>query len=265
MSNTKVALGIAGAIALSLGVAEAPFGSGAASASETIRIGNECDFPPFSQRMPDGSCVGFDIDVIDFVCDHMGVTCEIVVQEWTGIIPALYAGRYDAIISSMSVTDDRKTAVLFSQPYYRNQVSFIAQAGRFSGNSPEDLAGASICTFRNSNVNIVLESDYTDSRIVYHDGAEQIKLDMEAGRCDAFLETFGGIYGMFLDTPEADRYELLGDPFTVDANEGAVAMAVRNGDEALVERLNAAIDAMYESSAFREINDRYFPFDLSAR
>lgn len=264
MIRLDVLIGATCAFGLSVGLLLAGPAAPAA-AQETMRVGNECDFPPFSKREPSGECTGFDIDIVNYVCEHMAVECEIVVQEWSGIIPALYAGKYDAIISSMSVTDERKDKVLFTKPYYRNQVSFIARKGKFEGSSPEHLAGATICTFKNSNVNKVLEEDYTDSTIAYHDGAEQIKFDMNAGRCDAFLETFGGIYGMFIDAPDSDQYELLGEPFTVDDNKGAVAMAVRNGDTPLAEHLNAAIDEMYASGTFKEINDRYFPFDLSAQ
>ena len=260
-------LGISAAVAIGL-AAFAWVPDATAAIDEPLRIGNECDLPPFSKREPTGECSGFDIDVIDFVCEHMGIECEIVVQQWSGIIPGLMAGKYRVIISSMDINDERKKRLLFTKPYYHAKYSFVAKKGVLAGVEPKDLAGKTICMFKNSSPNAWLEENYTDSKINYYDGMEDIKFDLVADRCQAFLETTPSIHGTLIDSPEGDLFELVGPQFDDPCCFGqGVGMSMKKGDTELVDRLNAAIDAMYETGVFDEIESRYFPasIDLNAQ
>ena len=91
---------------------------GAAQAQETIKIGTEGAYPPFNNLTADGKLVGFDIDIAQALCDEMKVKCEFVTQDWDGIIPALQAGKFDAIVASMSITPERQEKVDFTHKYY---------------------------------------------------------------------------------------------------------------------------------------------------
>ena len=92
--------------------------AGSAMAQEKLIIGTEGAYPPFNNLEADGSLVGFDIDVAKALCEEMKVTCEFVTQDWDGIIPALQAKKFDAIIASMSITPERLEKVDFSKKYY---------------------------------------------------------------------------------------------------------------------------------------------------
>lgn len=76
--------------------------------AKPIRIGIEAGYPPFSMKTPDGKLAGFDVDIGDALCAQMKVKCTWVEQEFDGLIPALKVKKIDAILSSMTITDDRK-------------------------------------------------------------------------------------------------------------------------------------------------------------
>ena len=102
------------------------FIAGAAHA-ETLKVCAEGAYPPFSLTNESGNLEGFDIDIANAICDEMGMTCEIQATEWDGIIPALTEKKCDAIIASMSITDERKKVIDFSEKYYNTPAKFVAR------------------------------------------------------------------------------------------------------------------------------------------
>jgi hypothetical protein len=114
------------------------FGTVQAKDWKLVRIGVEGAYPPFSSTTADGKLVGFDIDIAIALCKAMGVDYKLVAQDWDGIIPALLARKYDAIIASMSITEERKKKVAFTNKYYNTPGKFVCKKGamkRRSGSS----------------------------------------------------------------------------------------------------------------------------------
>ena len=107
-----------------------------------LRIGTEGAYPPFNSFDADKNLVGFDIDIAKALCAKMKAECTFVAQDWDGIIPALLANKYDAIIASMSITEERMKKVAFSNKYYNTPARFVAQKGSgITDVSPDALKG----------------------------------------------------------------------------------------------------------------------------
>ena len=109
-----------------------------------IRIGVEGAYPPFSEVAPDGTLKGFDIDIARALCEEIGTECVLVPQDWDGIIPALLARKYDAIIASMSITPERKKKVAFSDKYYNSPAKFARKKGSGITISKAGLKGKTV-------------------------------------------------------------------------------------------------------------------------
>ena len=104
--------------ALGLGLLAASFAIGGAAAQEkTVKIATEGAYAPWNFTGAGGKLEGFEIDLANDLCARMKVKCEVIAQDWDGIIPGLNAKKYDAIMAGMSITEERLKTIAFSRSY----------------------------------------------------------------------------------------------------------------------------------------------------
>lgn len=229
-----------------------------AHAADTIRIATEGAYPPFNYIDSSGNVKGFDVDIAHALCEQMNADCKLVTQDWDGIIPGLINGKYDAIIASMSITEERKRAVTFSEPYYSNKLQFIAP--KSSDFDPTgDLSGKTIGAQRATIAAQWLKDNLGDSvKIKLYDTQENAFLDLSSGRLDGILADKYVSYDWLQSDAGAD-YEFKGDPVY---SGDKIAIAVRKGNQKLADRFSKAIKAIRENGTYQKINAKYFPFDI---
>ncbi len=231
---------------------------GPAKAADPLRIGTEGAYPPFNLVDANGELQGFDVDIAKALCAAMEVECTFVKQDWDGIIPALLAGKYDAIVASMSITEERRQAVDFTERYYTNKLRFIARKDMQLDISAAGLAGLDVGAQRATISGSFLEEHYPDANVRLYDTQENAYLDLAAGRLDAVLGDALVNYEWLNSEAGAD-FAFKGAPvFEGDL----IAIALRKGNPDLVERFNAAIRQIRADGTYQEINARYFPFDI---
>ena len=230
-----------------------------AAQAADLRIGVEGAYPPFSAVDENGKLIGFDIDIAHALCAEMKVECELVQQDWDGIIPALQAKKYDAIIASMSDTEERREQVSFTGHYYKDGARFVRKEGSGINVSYGGLAGVKVGVQRGTVTDDFISNEFEGADVKRYDELPNAHLDLTQGRLDLVLAD------QFVQTDWVANnpgYETIGHTYTNSKYFGDISIAVRKEDNALREKLNAAIKAIRGNGKYKEINDKYFSFDI---
>jgi polar amino acid transport system substrate-binding protein len=232
-----------------------------AAAEDTIRIATEGAYPPFNFVQADGTLAGLDVDIANALCAEMKATCTIVPQDWDGIIPGLMAKKYDAVIASMSITEERKQQIDFTNKYYTTPLAVaVLNDSTLAGVTPADMKGKVV----GAQASTTQATYATDT---YGAGGAEAKLyptneeavaDLQNGRLDALIsDKF--VLTDWLKEAGKDCCKLLGD---VPGTETEAGIGIRKGDDALREKFNTAIDAIVANGTYGKIVAKYFPFDI---
>jgi arginine/ornithine transport system substrate-binding protein len=228
-----------------------------------VRVGVEGNYPPFSRMGADGKLTGFDIDIALAVCAQMKAECTLVQQEWDGMIPALSAKKFDMIVASMTITDERKKAVDFSDPYYDVPSRWVAKAGVFKDHSAASFKGKKIVVLRNSPRAKYVAENYKDSEVLLVTKETDVYMELAAGRGDIGFGSSVVSAEAFLKKPEGKGYAQVGNTVRLEAGGGGVGMAFRKGDAELRDKVNAALKLVKSSGTYKKLADAYFDFDVS--
>lgn len=231
-------------------------------ASTTVRFGTDATYAPFESQDASGKIVGFDIDIGNALCAELKLKCEFSNQDWDGIIPALTAGKIDAILSSMSITEERLKQIDFTSKIYNTPpVLVVPKDSDLAGVAPADLAGKSIGVQSSTTHATYAEKTYPDSEIKYYKTADERNLDMSSGRLDVAIDDII-IFQEWLATPDGECCKIAATIKNVFEIHGpGVGIGIRKEDTDLKEMFNKAIATIRANGKYKEINDKYFNFD----
>lgn len=227
----------------------------AAASAETLTIATEGAYPPFNNTTADGELVGFDVDIAKALCAEMQRECEIVAQDWDGIIPGLVQEKYDAIVASMSITEERLETIDFTNPYYSNYLAIVAKDG--GSMSIGDVEGKAIGAQRSTVASEWAEDQYgRRGDIKLYDTQTAAYSDLTAGRIDVLVSDFLPASEWLGENPD---YALIGEKIDIDDKIG---IGIRQDEGELKDALNSALQAIRDNGKYKEINDQYFPVDI---
>ncbi len=239
-------------------------GTGLAAAKDwtVVRIGTDATYPPFESQDSNGNIVGFDVDIGNALCAEMKVKCEWANTDWDGIIPALNANKIDAILSSMSITEERLKQIDFSDKIYNTPPAVaVAKDSDVKGITPADLAGKSIGVQSSTTHAAYAEKIYTDSDIRYYKTADDYKLDLSSGRLDAAMDDIV-VLSEWVNSADGDCCKIIGQIKSVPEIHGiGTGIGIRKADTDLKEMFNKAIATIRANGTYKAINDKYFKFD----
>ena len=228
-----------------------------------ITIGTEGAYPPFNYLDRDGAVKGFEIDLANALCERMKVECNYVIQDWDGIIPGLMADKYDAIIASLYITEERKEKIDFSQKYYQVPARFVVPKESDIEITAEGLADVVVGTQRATSFERFLRDNFPEVELRVYATADEAYLDLASGRLDAVMGDIVALSDGFLKTPDGAEFELRGPNFTGEEWFGAGAgVGVRKGETELRDAFDQAIQEVRADGTYDRISDKWFGFDV---
>lgn len=227
-----------------------------------IRIATEGAYPPFNFVAADGSLQGLDVEIANALCKAMDAKCTIVANDWDGMIPGLKSNKFDAVIASMSITEERKKEVAFADKYYSTPLSVAV-----SKDSPDHIAGCrsirkgkSVGAPRSTTQGNYAEDVYgkAGADVKLYPTADEANADLKNGRLDAVVSDKFPISD-WIKGDGADCCKLIGD---IPARRPIPGIALRQGDDDLREQFNAAIKKIRDDGTYATIVKKYFDFDI---
>ena len=243
---------------LASGVAAAILSVGVASAEE-VKIGIAAEpYPPFASLDSSGNWVGWEIDVINAVCAAAELDCVITPVAWDGIIPSLTGQQIDAIMASMSITEERLKTIDFSDPYYNTPAVIVADKSMDIEATPESLAGK-VVGIQASTIHQAYAQEYfKDAELRVYQTQDEANQDLFAGRIDA-TQADSIAMADFVSSDAGACCEIKGavadDPAILGRGVGA---GVRKGQDDLREALNKGIAAILADGTHEKITSNYF-------
>jgi ABC-type amino acid transport substrate-binding protein len=229
-----------------------------ARAEDRLRIITSGNYPPFVFSDASGALGGFEIDFANALCAVLAVRCQFIDLPFEETIPALVAGRGDAIVASLSITAQRRKVVAFTDRYYRTAIQFVASSGFARPVTAEGLKSLRVAVTRGTTAEATLRSRFVGAEIVGFVTQSEANQALVDGRVELILADSFAMW-RFLKSDPGRGFAAVGGPLYVD--EG-IGVAVRKDEDTLRQKLNLAIARLRLDGTFQRINAKYFPFSI---
>ncbi|MEG0975733.1 MAG: transporter substrate-binding domain-containing protein [Comamonas sp.] len=228
-----------------------------------LRVAVDPTYEPFTYKTPQGEVTGFDVDIAKAVCEQIKRKCVFVEQVWDSMIPGLQAKKYDAIISSMSMTDERRRVVDFTDRYYKTPSSIVVKKDvQYSG--PASLKGKKIGVLKGSTQEKWAMGELKPAGVIIvpYEAQDQVYLDINSGRLDGTVADKVEVHGGFLRKPEGKNYGYVGpDQYETKYYGDGIGIALRKNQGDLKKQMNEAIKTIRSNGSYNTIAKKYFDFD----
>jgi len=255
---------------------------------DKIKIATEGDYPPWNSVDASGNLVGFEIELAKELCTRMNAACEIMPQKWRGIIKGLNAGKYDAIMAAMSITEDRKKLVTFSRNYAGTPNVFVVRKDHPLANFRTDLKqltlndinpaeqaalDAIFKAFRGKIIGVQVATTHAKfadqymgdrAEIRIYDFQHTIDLELYQGRLDAVIGDYA-YWQPLINSEQGKDYKIVGPQMTGGPFGEGVGVAVRKKDQDLADMFSRAIEDAIKDGTIKKLAVKWFGYDASAQ
>ena len=231
-----------------------------AVAAPDLKVAIDPTYEPYTYKTADGKPTGFDIDFALAVCAEIKRNCVFVEQTWDSMIPGLMAKKYEVIISSMGITEERLAQIDFSDKYVNTPSRIVVKKGTVY-DSPASLKGKRIGVGKSTIQEKYAMGELAPAgvKIIPYEAQDQVYLDIKSGRLDGTVSDYVEVLGGFLSKPEGANYEPVGPDLYEPKYFGiGVGIGMRKGQDAFKAELNTAIKTIRANGTYKTINDKYF-------
>ena len=228
-----------------------------------LKVAIDPTYEPFTYKTADGKPTGFDVDIANAICAEMKRNCVFVEQVWDSMIPGLQARKYDVVVSSLSITEERKRVIDFSDRYYKTPSAIVVKKGTVYAN-PASLKGKRIGVLKGSTQEkwAMGELKPAGVTVVSYEAQDQVYLDIKAGRLDGTVADKVEVHGGFLRKPEGKDYAYVGpDQYEAKYYGDGIGIGMRKGQKDLKDQINKAIKTIRSNGTYNQIAKKYFDFD----
>ncbi|WP_205859857.1 transporter substrate-binding domain-containing protein [Cochlodiniinecator piscidefendens] len=239
-------------------------GFATATTAETVRVGIATEaYPPFSTPDASGAYTGWEIDIINAICEEAALDCEIIATSWDGIIPSLTSDKIDVIAASLSINEERMQVIDFSDKYYQTGASIATATASGVTPTPEGVAGRNIGVQSGSIHQAYALTHFPDANIREYQTQDEANQDLFAGRIDGTLADVL-VLAEFLNSDEGQLCcEDAGLVATdLEIHGQGVGFGIRQGSDELKATLNTAIQGIRSNGVYDDITARYFDFNI---
>lgn len=230
--------------------------------SGKLRVAVDVTYPPMEYETPDGKPVGFDVDLAEALAKKLDVQTEFVVMSWEGILAGLVSNRYDVIISSMNITDERKQKVDFVEYMKMGQV-FVSRQKDAPVKTENDLAGKIVAvqadTTSMTAVEAMRKKGIAIKDIKAFKGATDTFSALKAFQADVIV--IDEPVGLYYAAKDTKTFAVTGQAMMPEP----IGVAVRKNSQSLATELTKGLEAMRKDGSFRSISMKWFNTDFSAK
>lgn len=222
-----------------------------------ITIAVDDTFPPMNYRNDKNELVGFDVDLAKAVSEELGVKANFIPTAWDGILPGLDAKRYDIIMSSMGITDERKQKVDFVEYLRLGQILAVQSGNPLNIQTKEDLSGKIVGVQMGSTSESAAKEIDRVKELKAYNGYTDVFNDLALGRVEGVI--VAEAVGRYYKSLKPEVFDVAGDSFL----KLPVGIAVRKDDDSLEKALNDAVQKLKENGTFSEISKKWFDEDVT--
>lgn len=234
-----------------------------AYAADKVKVGIAAEpYPPFASPDDSGKWIGWEIEIIDAMCQAAKLDCELKPVAWDGIIPSLTGGQIDVIMASMSITEERAKTIDFSDHYYNTPAVIVADKNLEVEATPESLKGKIVGIQASTIHQAYAEKHFKDSTIKTYQTQDEANQDLVSGRIDATQADSIAMTG-FIKSEAGACCELKGSVAKDEEVLGkGVGAGLRKGEKELMDSINAGIAAILEDGTYEKITKNYFETNI---
>ena len=225
-----------------------------ALAQEKLTIGTNPAYPPFEYKGENNELLGFDIDLMNEVCNVLEKECVYSEQEFDALIPNLRLRRYDAVISGMDITEERAKQLAFSNPYYQNYSIYITTKDKVDG--IKNVEDVKIGVLSGSTHQQYIRDAYKGANVSVYPQYPSAMSDLALGRVDVVFGD-GEVVNDYMK--ENENFIMVGEKVTDPKYFGqglGIGVGLRNKE--LVEEINGALETIKENGKYDEIYNKWF-------